>query len=116
ALCRGTCSTAGGDAAARDHLWLTADEVQALVPAQPRKGALLQVPRRVAERILRFHLVDNTRGEPPMWRREEIRTQELKLTVEDADAEGIRLRLDGSALLANNADPEKASRLFDVRL
>ena len=26
------------------------------------------LPAKIAERILRFHLTDNTRGEPPMWR------------------------------------------------
>src|SRR5262249_44193864 len=100
ALCRGTCRTVGGEAAARDHMWLTAEEVKALVPASPRKGATFPVPPRVAERILRFHLLDNTRGEPPMWRRDDIRSQEMKLTVEEVDAEGVRLRLDGSAVLA----------------
>src|SRR5262249_28734177 len=42
-LCRGTCRTVGGEAAARDHLWLTADEVKALVPAQPRKGTTIRL-------------------------------------------------------------------------
>jgi hypothetical protein len=31
------------------------------------------------ERIARFHLVDNTRGEPPMWKKEEIRQVDLQL-------------------------------------
>jgi hypothetical protein len=116
ALCRGTCRTVGGEAAARDHLWLTADEVKALVPAQPRKGATFPLPPKIANRIARFHLIDNTRGEPPMWTREDVRSQEMKLTVEDVDAEGVRLRLDGALVLSNNLDLEKASRAFDVRL
>jgi len=31
------------------------------------------------QRIARFHLVDNTRGEPPMWQPEEIRDCQIKL-------------------------------------
>src|SRR4051812_39341647 len=30
-MCRGTCSTPGGDKAARDHLWLTAAEWKAMI-------------------------------------------------------------------------------------
>ena len=114
--CRGTCERLGGDKAARDHLWLTAAEWQALVPADPKKGARSPLPPAVAERMLRFHLIDNTRGEPPMWRREDIRSQELTLAVEEVTPAVVRLRLDGSVLLATRADAAKADRGFDARL
>src|SRR5262245_18276969 len=115
-VCRGACATQGGEAAARDHLWLTEAEWRSLVPNRPQVGDRVPLPAAVAERLLRFHLTDNTRGEPPMWRREDIRSQELTLTVEEVTATAIRLRLDGSALLATNADATKADRGFDVRL
>src|SRR5262245_20137080 len=115
-LCKGTTKTLGGDAAARDHLWLTEAEWKSLVPADPKKGDKSPLPMKVAERVLRFHLTDNTRGEPPMWRAEDVRSQELTLTVEEVTSTAIRLRLDGSALLATNADATKADRGFDVRL
>ncbi len=57
----------------RDHLWLRKDETDALA-----KGNLMQ---SVAERLVRYHLVDNTRGEPPMWRVDEIK--KLELTLKD---------------------------------
>src|SRR5262245_22597804 len=114
--CKGTCKTQGGDKAARDHLWLTESEWKSLIPADAKKGDKAPLPPKVAERILRFHLIDNTRGEPPMWRSEDIRSQELTLTVEEITATTIRLRLDGSALLATDADAAKADRGFDVRL
>src|SRR3712207_7186712 len=41
------------------------------------KGARYPVPAAVAERLIRFHLVDNVRGEPPMWARQHIREQDL---------------------------------------
>lgn len=113
---RGACPTEGGEAAARDHLWLTEAERQALIPAEPNKGDRQPVPAAVAERILRFHLIDNTRGEPPMWQRDEIRKHELTLTVQDVTPVALRLRLDGSALLATSPDTAKADRGFDVRL
>jgi hypothetical protein len=114
--CQGTCSVPGGEKSARDHLWLTAAEVKSLVPAQPRKGSQSPVPPGIVERILRFHLHDNTRGEPEHWRPQEIRTRQLTLTVEEATATTVRLRLDGSALLSTDADPAQARRGFDVRL
>jgi hypothetical protein len=112
---KGTCEVLGGDRAARDHLWLTVAEMKSLVPANPKTGESTVLPNGIAERILRFHLFDNTRGEPPSWSREEIRNKELTLTVESASADQVRLRLTGTALLANNADTAKATRGFDVR-
>lgn len=58
-------------ALSRDNLWITKAEHRALAAGE--------LPRLVQERIARFHLVDNTRGEPPMWRREEIRKLDMKL-------------------------------------
>ena len=59
------------DAVGRDHLWLRKDEAEALA-----RGEL---PEAVKRRIARFHLLDNTRGEPPPWRPDEVRRLELTL-------------------------------------
>jgi hypothetical protein len=114
--CVGACKTRGGDRAARDHLWLTAAESKALIPANPRKGDVVVVPPAVVARIARFHLLDNTRGEPPAWGRKEVRSAKLTSTVEDVSDRTVTLRLDGSVLLATGADPAKAARGFDVSL
>lgn len=115
--CRpGTCRFPGGQRAAHDHLWLTEEDWKALIPAKPRSGDSFTVPSRVARRIARFHLADNTRGEPNFWERKEIHSGELKLTVEDVNTEAVKLRVDGSFLLANATDPAQAKRGYDVRL
>lgn len=114
--CKGTCSVSGGDAAARDHLWLTESEWKALIPADASKGDKYAVAGNVVERIARFHLMDNTRGEPPLWSKEDIRSRAMTLTVTDIDDLSIKLRLDGAVLLASDADLDKAERGFDVRL
>jgi hypothetical protein len=113
---KGTCPTKGGDRPAHDHLWLTEKDCKAVVPARARKGDTFPMPAPVARRILRFHLVDNTRGEPPHWRTDQIRSGKMTLTVEEITAFGIRLRVDGTALLATDPKPEKADRGYDVRL
>jgi hypothetical protein len=67
----------------RDNLWITADEQAELVADK--------MPDVLAERIARFHCVDNTRGEPPMWKQDEIRR--LSMRLEDGRLSGeIELR------------------------
>jgi len=113
---RGSCTVAGADKAARDHLWLTANEWKALIPSKLTEGEQTPLPPAVVDRILRFHLTDNTRGEPPMWRREDVRAHNLKMTVDRVTPEEVSFRLTGSALLATGSDAAKAARGFDVHL
>lgn len=115
-LCKGTCRTLGGDQASRDFLWLTRDEVRSLAPAKAEAGLNYEVPAKVRDRILRFHLVDNTRGEPNFWAKEDVRRARMTLTVAETSPAGIVLRLDGEALLATDADPTRADRGYEVRL
>jgi hypothetical protein len=110
------CKQGAGDEAARDHLWIRADEWRALVPAQPRKGETVPVPGSIVMRIARFHLVDDTRGEPPHWLPDQVRSAKMTLTVEEVTGASVRLRLDGSALMSTEADADRSSRGFDVSL
>ena len=52
------------NALSRDNMWISANERKAIA-----KGKL---PEAVARRLARFHLVDGTRGEPLMWRDNEV--------------------------------------------
>ena len=54
-----------------DNLWITAAEHQALVVGE--------FPQSLVVRMARFHLVDNTRGEPPMWEPEDVQTAEVTM-------------------------------------
>ena len=113
---RGTCATPGGERAARDHVWLTRAEWQSLVPARPREGQRFAMPERIARRLLRFHLVDNTRGEPNYWRPGDVRKYEMNWEVTGVSEGAIDLELTGQALLATEADPKSARRGYDVSL
>jgi hypothetical protein len=115
-FCKGECKTTGGDAAARDFLWLTREEVQRMAPARTDPGTTYELPKPVAERMICFHLLDNTRGEPPFWDRKHIRHSKLTLTVVKATAEAIDLRLDGEVLLSTDDDPAKADRGYEARI
>jgi hypothetical protein len=66
----------------RDHFWVREDEARALAEGK--------LPDSVQRRLARFHLIDNTRGEPPMWRDDEIK--KLDLTLRDGKVTGtVRL-------------------------
>ncbi|MEO0479678.1 MAG: hypothetical protein AAF196_09380 [Planctomycetota bacterium] len=54
----------------RDNCWLTREEHRALASGE--------VPGSAIRRIVRFHFVDNTRGEPPMWRANEVESLEFE--------------------------------------
>jgi hypothetical protein len=59
------------DSIGRDNMWITADEQRRLV--------LGEFPATLARKIARFHLIDNTRGEPPMWEANELRSLKIQL-------------------------------------
>ncbi len=96
-----------------DHLWVRSDEWTRLVPAKEVEvGATYAVDGEVAHRIARFHLVDNTRGEPPFWRKDEVRRVAMTLTVRGVDGDRVRLELAGDAHL----ETRKGDRGFVARL
>ena len=99
-----------------DHVWLTASEWHALVPADVRVGSVIAVPDAVVLRFARYHLVDSTGGEPSFWEPEHVRSAAMTLTVEKVADGRVRLRLNGRALLATAADVAKADRGYDVEL
>lgn len=88
---RGECPSAGGMKASRDFLWLTPTETQSLIPVKTEVGYSYAVPAAISRRIARFHLIDNTRGEPIFWKRADVKEIMMTLTVTAVDT----LRLDG---------------------
>ncbi len=59
------------NAIARDNLWILNEEAQEL-----SNGSF---PESLGMRLARFNLIDNTRGEPPMWNAEEVVLLEIEL-------------------------------------
>ncbi|MCR9116062.1 MAG: hypothetical protein NXI22_03830 [bacterium] len=81
------------NAMSRDNLWISREEHLALVAGD--------IPKSLQRRLAKFHLVDNTRGEPPMWNDDEIRSINMKLS------DGV---ITGSASLRT----AKGDRSYDV--
>jgi hypothetical protein len=86
-----------------DHLWLTEAEWKSLLPAHPRVGDKLPVPSPLVDRLVRFHITLEIQGCTLGHRAEDIRSCQMTLTVEKVSSAGVRLRLDGSVLLASPA-------------
>ena len=55
----------------RDNLWLTKEENESLAAGT--------FPKSAALRLVRYHLVDNTRGEPPFWETGEVVSESISL-------------------------------------
>lgn len=66
-----------GNQAAVDHLWLRKEEVAELAQLVAAGGG--EFPEEVGLRIAKFHLRDNTRGEPRDWKKEEIKKCSFKV-------------------------------------
>jgi hypothetical protein len=60
----------------QDNLWILESEKKALIDVARNDG---DVPESIALRIARFHLIDNTRGEPPRWSGDEVKSIEMKV-------------------------------------
>jgi hypothetical protein len=56
----------------RDHLWILAGEVREILSAGNKVGRAFAMPSTLVARLVRFHLVDNVRGEPDMWAPDEV--------------------------------------------
>ena len=61
----------------RDNAWFTFEEQKQLAKVIRNGG---DIPTKLAMRIARFHLIDNTRGEPPKWKPEEIKNLSMSIS------------------------------------
>ena len=98
------CETGKGDQPGRDHFWLTAKELADLADPNAKQGSTKNLSKHVLMRIARFHLLDNTRGEPPDWEDDEVRKIEIALKCKSADEGKIVWTIDGSALMNTKND------------
>ena len=64
------------DATGRDNVWFQKSDKAELVKWIKTGGEL---PTKLAQRIARYHLIDNTRGEPPRWKVKEIKSLSISI-------------------------------------
>ena len=85
----------------RSSLWLKEEECKSLIPQNPQKGQTHKVSTKLARRIWLYGLVPQTLWVvEESWKPDSVRGGELNVTVEEATAQNVRLRLYGSVLLS----------------
>ena len=65
-----------GHLAAVDRMWIQKDEWEQLLAVGKDGGSM---PDRLAKRLIRYHLLDFTRGEPSAWNLDDVKVIDLKL-------------------------------------
>jgi len=96
-----------GHLAAHNQVWLQAKEIEQLRALDSAKPVAL--PKPIAFRLMRFHLLDNTRGEPSFWSRKDV--SEFTLTVRTPKGKPLRRTIEGRVLLEHGEE-----RGYDVKL
>jgi hypothetical protein len=89
----------GGAASIRvgnqDHVWLSVGDVRSFLPVAPRTRR--RVSQSLVDRVARFHLVDNVRGQSLAFAPDATLQAELWSEVTADDGRSVTLRLEGHA-------------------
>ena len=94
-----------------EHMWLTRDEWQSLVPDDPTAGDKVEVDPIIAQRMARFHLTPQraTTSEGGIRSAKSIQHASLELVVKDASPETIKLELSGFVHWGSDYDASQAT-------
>ena len=94
-----------------EYMWLTRDELRALVPASPMKGQQLKVDPVIAMRMARFHLTPQraTTSEGGIIHPKRVKEARLILKIESVTPQSILMKLEGRIHWGSDFDPTKAT-------
>lgn len=68
-------------AVGRDHIWIYADEVKAMVDASAKVGVEFALPPSIVFRLARFHFISNVKGQPGTWKANEVQKAAVSAKV-----------------------------------
>jgi hypothetical protein len=80
----------------QDFAWFTRDEARQFVPDSPRPGQEHVVPKPLVERLVRFHLLDNVRGQTTPFPAAAVEEARLTARVTKVEGDTVALGLVGS--------------------
>jgi hypothetical protein len=94
-----------------EYMWLTREEWQSLVPAEPAKGQTLTVNPAISERMARFHLTPQraTTSEGGIVSKKSVKAARLSLLVSDVSPQQVRMRLEGFLRWGSDYEASKAT-------
>lgn len=88
----------------QDYVWITREEMRAIVPEGARAGDVFPLYGPIARRLIRHHFLDSVRGETHAWPAEAILSSEMTLTVTEATPDRVDLRLSGHAHMTERGE------------
>ncbi len=80
----------------QDFAWFTRDEARQFLPESPRPGQEHNVPRPLVERLIRFHLLDNVRGQTTPFPAAAVEQARLSVRIKGVEGAVVSLLLKGS--------------------
>jgi len=103
----------------RSSLWLTPEECASLILKDPKIGETRPFPATLARRIWLYGLVPQSLWVVEgLWRPDSVREGSLRLTVEEASAAALRMRIHGSVVMVGVSGHEfkGLEKRYDARL
>lgn len=103
----------------RSSLWLTEAECASLILKDPKKGETRPFPETLARRIWLYGLVPQSLWVVEgLWRPDSVREGFLQLTVEEATATALRMRIHGSVVMVGVSGHEfkGLEKKYDARI
>ena len=93
-----------------DHVWIKREEMLAMVPDNPTKGQLIPMPKVVAERLVRFHMIDSVRGQTNPFNEDQIKINNVGLKVMKVTDDSIKFVVYGRS--SANQPPSKKTNPY----
>ena len=80
-----------------DHVWFSKDELEMWVPDIIKTGQKHELPKIIKDRLFRFHLVDNVRGQTLPFASQEIKNSQLFSEITDITDNIVKLKFSGDS-------------------
>ena len=87
-----------GDRWNMDHVWFNKSEAKKWIPKNYIKGERAECPKIIKDRLFRFHLVDNVRGQTLPFAPQEIKKSNLQVEIVEINNLELKLNITGSSL------------------
>lgn len=104
-----------------DYAWFRKEEMASMLPKDWSKGASVAWPEALAKRLVRFHLLDNVRGQTDAYEDKDVVEAALKTEVTKVAKGVVTLRFEGSTKASTTskwpgADPDPQTRGLGTRI
>ena len=80
-----------------DHVWFSKTEARRWLSADPQEGETYPLPEDLANRLFRFHLVDNVRGQTLPFAPQEIKDSKISIQIEERQKSIVRMSITGTS-------------------